>query len=69
AIYSGWSQTLEAPTAAQTSDFEIVRSRLETITTQVKQLIDVDLRGLEADAEKAGVPWTSGRFPRPPAGE
>jgi photosystem II stability/assembly factor-like uncharacterized protein len=66
AIYSGWNQTLEAPNAAQQSDFDIVRSRLDTITAQVRQLIEVDLKGLEADAERAGVPWTSGRFPKPP---
>jgi hypothetical protein len=67
AIYSGWSQTLEAPTAAQQSDFEMVQAKLNGLMTQVRQLIDVDLKGLEADAERAGVPWTSGRFPRPPA--
>jgi photosystem II stability/assembly factor-like uncharacterized protein len=66
AIYSGWSQTLEAPTPAQQADLDLVRSKFDAILTQVRTLIDVDLRGLEQDAEKAGVPWTSGRFPKPP---
>jgi hypothetical protein len=67
AIYSGWSQTLQAPNAAQQTDLDVVRSKLDTITSQVRQLLEGDLKSLETDAEKAGVPWTSGRFPRPPA--
>ena len=66
AIYNGWTQTLEAPTAAQQADLDLVRSKFDAIAAQVRQLIDVDLKSLESDAEKAGVPWTSGRFPKPP---
>jgi hypothetical protein len=43
-----------------------VRGRLTAIQTQINQLINVDLRALEQSAEQAGVPWTSGRFPKPP---
>lgn len=66
AIYSNWGQTLEAPTPAQTADLDLVKAKFDAIMAQVRNLIDVDLRSLEQDAEKAGVPWTSGRFPRPP---
>jgi hypothetical protein len=66
AIGSNWGSTLEAPTAMQTAELQLVRSRFDVILAQVRQLINVDLKGLEDSAEQAGVPWTSGRFPRPP---
>jgi hypothetical protein len=66
AIGNNWGQTLEAPNASQLAELELVRSKFGAILGQVKQLIDVDLERLEADAERAGVPWTSGRFPSPP---
>jgi hypothetical protein len=66
AIGSNWGATLEAPTPMQTAEFELVRSNFNAILSQVKQVIDVDLKGLEQSAEQAGVPWTSGRFPKPP---
>jgi hypothetical protein len=67
AIGSNWGATLEAPTPQQTAELELVRSKFEAILTQVRQLLDVDVKGLEQSAEQAGVPWTSGRFPKPPA--
>jgi len=36
------------------------------VLSRVRQIIDVDLKSLEQAAEAAGVPWTSGRIPRPP---
>ena len=66
AIGSNWSTTLEAPTPTQLAELNLVRSRLDAILSQVRQLIDVDLKSLEQSAEQAGVPWTSGRFPKPP---
>jgi photosystem II stability/assembly factor-like uncharacterized protein len=66
AIGSNWSTTLEAPTPTQIAELNLVRSRFDTILSQVRQLIDVDLKSLEQSAEQAGVPWTSGRFPKPP---
>jgi len=67
AIGSNWGYTLEAPTPTQTAELELVRAQFNGILARVKQLIEVDLRGLEQSAEQAGVPWTSGRFPKPPA--
>jgi hypothetical protein len=66
AIGSNWGTTLEAPTPMQKAELDLVRSKFDAILTQVRQLIDVDLRSLEQSAEQAGVPWTAGRFPRPP---
>jgi hypothetical protein len=66
AIGSNWGGTLEAPNAAQRAELDLVRGRLTAIQTQINQLINVDLRALEQSAEQAGVPWTSGRFPKPP---
>ena len=66
AIGNNWGGTLEAPNAAQLAELDLVRGRLTAIQTQINQLINVDLRALEQSAEQAGVPWTSGRFPKPP---
>lgn len=66
AVGANWGTTLEAPNAAQLAELEIVRARYSAIQNQIRQLIDVDLRALEQSAEQAGVPWTSGRFPKPP---
>jgi hypothetical protein len=44
-----------------------VRSKYGAILAQVRQLIEVDLKALEQSAEQAGVPWTAGRFPKPPS--
>ncbi|MEO8578229.1 MAG: glycosyl hydrolase, partial [Gemmatimonadales bacterium] len=67
AIGSNWGATLDAPTPMQNAEADLVRSKFDAILSQVRQLIDVELKGLEQTAEQAGVPWTSGRFPKPPA--
>jgi hypothetical protein len=66
AIGSNWGTTLEAPTPTQIAELDLVRSKFNGILAQVRQLIDVDLKGLEQSAEQAGVPWTAGRFPKAP---
>jgi len=66
AVGSNWGITLEGPTPMQRAELDLVRTRFDAILAQVRQLLDVDLKGLEQSAEAAGVPWTSGRFPRPP---
>ena len=69
AIGNNWGSTLEAPNAQQMAELELVKSRFSAILTQARQLIEVDLTALEQSAEQAGVPWTAGRFPKPPAGQ
>ena len=66
AIGSNWGQTLEAPNASQGAELEYVRSKFGAIRDQVRQLVEVELTALEQAAERAGVPWTSGRFPGAP---
>ena len=67
AIGANWCCTLEAPTPMQIAEFDLVRSQFGQILAHVRQLIDVELKSIEASAEQAGVPWTSGRFPKAPA--
>ena len=67
AIGSNWGTTLEAPTPGQKAEIDLVRSKFDAIMSQIRQILEVDLKNLEQAAEQAGVPWTSGRFPKPPA--
>jgi len=60
--------TLEAPTAAQTAQLDIVRTAITGILAEIRQLADVDVKSLESSAEAAGIPWTAGRLPRLPPG-
>jgi photosystem II stability/assembly factor-like uncharacterized protein len=60
--------TLEAPTASQLAQLEIVRSAITGILAEIRQLADVDVRAVESAAEAAGIPWTAGRMPQLPPG-
>jgi photosystem II stability/assembly factor-like uncharacterized protein len=66
AIANGWSNSLSALNASQRGQVDIVRREFDAVLSRVRQIIDVDLKSLEQAAEAAGVPWTSGRIPRPP---
>ena len=66
AIANGWSNSLSALNASQRGQVDIVRREFDAVLSRVRQIIDVDLKSLEQAAEVAGVPWTSGRIPRPP---
>ena len=43
------------------SDVEIAAAALETLTRDLKALIEGDLARLKADFETSGAPWTPGR--------
>jgi hypothetical protein len=43
--------------------FRIVSEEFPSLHTKVKKLIGEDLKNLEEDIEKAGIPWTLGRVP------
>ena len=58
-----WSNTLDAPTATQRRQYEIVAAEFEKLLAQLRPVIETDLRRVEAAAEAAGAPWTSGRLP------
>ncbi|HKV69743.1 MAG TPA: hypothetical protein VJN62_00735 [Gemmatimonadales bacterium] len=52
--------------AAERAQIDYVRGQFDTVLPKVRQLIDVELKGLEDAAEAAGVPWTPGRMPKAP---
>jgi len=58
-----WSNTLDAPTATQRRQYDIVAAEFEKVLAQLRPVIDTDLRRVEDAAEAAGAPWTSGRVP------
>ncbi len=66
ALSNGWSNSLSALNASQRGQIDIVRRQFDAVLSRVRQVVDVDLKALEQAAEMAGVPWTSGRIPRPP---
>jgi photosystem II stability/assembly factor-like uncharacterized protein len=63
AIGAGWTSSLSALNAAQREQIDIVSRGFGVIRERVHQLVDVDLKGVEDAAEKAGVAWTPGRRP------
>ena len=56
---------MSALNPSQTAQIELVRKEFGAVLTRVTQLVDVELKGVEDSAERAGVPWTSGRIPKP----
>jgi hypothetical protein len=58
-----WSNTLDTPTATQRRQYEIVAAEFGGVLDRLRALIDGDVKRLEAQAEAAGAPWTSGRIP------
>jgi photosystem II stability/assembly factor-like uncharacterized protein len=57
------ARALEGPTATQEHQYDIVAAEYAKIQTRLRTITDTDLRRVEAAAETAGVPWTSGRVP------
>src|SRR5262249_17851231 len=66
AIGNSWGTSLSALNPSQTAQIDIVRREFSALLSRVQQLVDVELKGVEDAAERAGVPWTSGRMPKPP---
>ncbi len=48
-------------TGSNRRNYELAASAFASLLEKMRQVIDVDLRGLEAQLEAAGVPWTPGR--------
>jgi photosystem II stability/assembly factor-like uncharacterized protein len=65
-LSSAWSGTMEPATASQLAQVDIVRGEFGKILAQLQNLYENDFKGLQAAAERAGVPWTSGRMPTLP---
>jgi hypothetical protein len=57
-----WKSTSEV-TATHRRSYEIAAEQFGVLLPRLRDLIEVDLKTLEDDAEKAGVPWTPGRVP------
>ncbi|HEY9227237.1 MAG TPA: hypothetical protein VIP11_11350, partial [Gemmatimonadaceae bacterium] len=57
------SRSFDAPTATQQRQYEIVAGEYTKVQTRLRTILDSDLKRVEAAAEAAGVPWTSGRIP------
>jgi len=60
-VIGGHWETRQMPTATHRRDIEIAGSALETLTRDLKALIEGDLARLKTDLEAAGAPWTPGR--------
>jgi len=60
-VMDGHWQTRQTPTATQRRDIEITSGALETLTRDLKALVEGDLARLKEDIEAAGAPWTPGR--------
>ncbi|HEX6315365.1 MAG TPA: hypothetical protein VFZ73_10925, partial [Gemmatimonadaceae bacterium] len=66
ALAQSRASTLEAPTAAQLAQIDIVRDAISAILADIRQLSEVEVRSVESAAEAAGIPWTAGRLPQLP---
>ena len=59
----GLGRTTSSPTQTQRDNYEAASAEFEPILTQLKRLLEVDLKNLEAQMEQDGAPWTPGRVP------
>jgi hypothetical protein len=57
------ARALDAPTATQQHQYDIVAGEYSKIQTRLKAIVETELKRVESAAETAGVPWTSGRIP------
>ena len=60
-IVGGHWATTSAPTNTHRKLYDIAAEEFAALLPQLRTLIEVDLKALEADAEAAGAPWTPGR--------
>ncbi|MBK6966069.1 MAG: glycosyl hydrolase [Bacteroidales bacterium] len=61
-IYAFYGST-SAPTSTHRRSYEIIRDEFPPLYTQLKQISETDVPAIEAEMEKAGVPYTPGRLP------
>jgi hypothetical protein len=62
-VLASGARSLAEPTATQRHQYDIVAAEYVKIQARLRSLVDTELKRVEADAEAAGVPWTSGRIP------
>jgi photosystem II stability/assembly factor-like uncharacterized protein len=56
--------TMTAPTRTQEEAYRIAAQEFGPALDSLRQLVEVDLKGLEDQLESIGAPWTPGRVPR-----
>jgi photosystem II stability/assembly factor-like uncharacterized protein len=61
-VRSHWTTT-SPPTGTNQRAYEIAADEFTTALEQLRQLVEVDLKKVEAGLEAAGGPWTPGRVP------
>ena len=61
-VYGHWAST-SAPTATHQRDYDIAAEEFAELLPKLRTLVETDLRRIENELEKAGAPWTPGRFP------
>ncbi|MBS1241459.1 MAG: hypothetical protein H6R40_886, partial [Gemmatimonadetes bacterium] len=62
-MISGTYQTLYGPTATHRRDYDIAAEAFGAWLPRLKQVVESDMKALQARAEAAGAPWTPGRVP------
>jgi photosystem II stability/assembly factor-like uncharacterized protein len=55
---------MTAPTRTQEDAYTIAAADFAPVLDGLRQLVEIDLKGLEDALESAGAPWTPGRVPR-----
>jgi hypothetical protein len=61
-VHGHWSTT-SAPTGTHLRSYEIAAQEFAPVLEKLRTLVETDLKELEAKAETAGAPWTTGRVP------
>jgi hypothetical protein len=61
-VYGHWGTT-SAPTQTHRQQYDIAASEFATLLSELRKVVETDLKNIEAKAEAAGAPWTPGRVP------
>jgi photosystem II stability/assembly factor-like uncharacterized protein len=61
-VYGLWSST-SAPTQTQISSLDIAKNQFEEVYSEIKNITQLDIAGIEKSLEEAGAAWTPGRLP------
>ncbi len=59
----GMWRTTSSPTQTQRDSYTTASEIFNLLLEKIRQLIEIDLKNLEAEMEKYGAPWTPGRVP------
>ena len=62
-IIDGTLETTSDPTQAQLDAYKIASEDFTPVLSQLKSLIETDIKSIEAQLEKLDAPWTPGRLP------